>query len=209
MKLLTTRSLDYLEPLRHDLWKKTLLLSFTNVSLGTLGTTRGGPSSSIILEWSQASPQLISPKLNSATQTKQSRLTYISIGIRHNFNVLRLLGNSAFKFGKNVYCMLGLLCVVMYTLIRFVLAEQSDPPLLTPQHSQTERAAAYTRPFSCGWRHVETSLLCLNQLQARRWNSVRSCPRRVSPLQLYVTKPSSCREQQKRCERPRALTVFE
>ena len=72
MKLLTTRSVDYLELLRHDLQKKTLLLSFSNVFSGALSTTSGGPSSSIILEWSRASLQLISPKLSNSNDAIQA-----------------------------------------------------------------------------------------------------------------------------------------
>ena len=62
MKLLTTRSVNYLVLQGYDFWKETFLLSFSNVRFGAVRA----PFSPIILERRQKSD--ISPKLGNSHQ---------------------------------------------------------------------------------------------------------------------------------------------
>ena len=55
MKLLTTRSVDYLMQQGYDFWKETLLLSFLKCIFGTVSTTFRAPFSPIIFEKRQKS----------------------------------------------------------------------------------------------------------------------------------------------------------
>ena len=65
MKVLTTRSVNYLELRGHGFWKQTLLLSFLDVFFGAVSTTIRDPSfSPLILKRRQKPLRLISLKIN-------------------------------------------------------------------------------------------------------------------------------------------------